>query len=141
MAKTKSRKMRGSNTYGHGIKGRRGKGRKGGKGLPGIGKHHWSYAIKHPEYLWGNHGFTSHHPKEEINTINIGILNENIEKMVKRKLALFDGEKYEVDLSILGINKLLGKGKVDKKMIVKVKYASKIAVEKLQEAGGELINA
>ncbi len=141
MASRKSRKMRGSNTYGHGIKGRRGKGRKGGKGLPGIGKHHWSYAIKHPEYLWGNHGFTSHHPKEEINAINIGELSERMDDLVEKKLALYDGDKYEVDLSILGVNKLLGKGKVNKKIVVKVKYASKIAVEKIQEAGGEVINA
>ncbi len=141
MANRKSRKMRGSNTYGHGRKGRRGKGRKGGKGLPGIGKHHWSYAIKHPEYLWGNHGFTSHHPKESIEAINVGELNERIDDMLDKKLVLFDGDKYEVDLSILGVNKLLGRGKATKKMIVKVKYASKIAVEKIQEAGGEVINA
>ncbi len=141
MAKRRSRKMRGSNTHGHGIKGRRGKGRKGGKGLPGIGKHHWSYALKHPEYLWGNHGFTSHHPKEEIKAINVGQLDEKIEELVKNKMALFGGDKYEVDLSILGINKLLGSGTTKRKMIVKVKYASEMAVEKIQEAGGEVINA
>ncbi len=141
MAKKKSRKMRGSNTHGHGIKGRRGKGRKGGKGYAGLGKHHWSFALKNPEFLWGRHGFTSHHPKEEINTINVGMLNEIIEEMVEQKTALYDGDKYEVDLSILGVNKLLGKGKVTRKMIVKVKYASEMAVEKIQEAGGEVINA
>jgi len=133
--------MRGSNTYGHGIKGRRGKGRKGGKGLPGIGKHHWSYALKHPEYLWGNHGFTSHHPKEEIREINVGTLSENIEYLAENKLALYDGDKYEINLEILGINKLLGSGRVDKKIVVKVKHASKIAVDKIKEAGGEVVNA
>jgi len=141
LARKKSRKMRGSNTYGHGRKGRRGKGRKGGKGYAGLGKHHWSFALKNPEFLWGNHGFTSHHPKEEINTLNVGVLNEIIERMVEDKLALYDGEKYEVDLSIINVNKLLGKGKVDKPIVVKVKYASKIAVEKIQEAGGEVVNA
>ncbi len=141
MARKKSRKMRGSNTYGHGRKGRRGKGRKGGKGYAGLGKHHWSFALKNPEFLWGRYGFTSHHPKEEINTINVGTLNEIIDDMVEQKLALYDGDKYEVDLSIIGVNKLLGKGKATKKMIVKVKYASEMAVEKIQEAGGEVVNA
>ncbi len=137
----KSRKMRGSNTYGHGIKGRRGKGRKGGKGYAGLGKHHKSFAIKNPEFLWGKRGFTSHHPKEMINAINVGELSEQIEGLANRKMALFDGEGYEIDLGMLGINKLLGRGKVDKKMRVKVKYASKIAVQKIEEAGGEVINA
>ncbi len=141
MVTKRSRKLRGSNTYGHGIKGRRGKGRKGGKGLPGIGKHHWSYAIKHPEYLWGSHGFTSHHPKDVITEINVGTLSENMDQLVERQLALFDGDTYEVNLSVLGLNKLLGKGKVTKKIRVKVKYVSKIATEKIQEAGGEVINA
>ncbi len=141
MAGRKSRKMRGSNTYGHGIKGRRGKGRKGGKGLPGIGKHHWSYALKHPEYLWGNHGFTSHHPKEEITAINVGVLSENIDALVEKKLALKDGDKYEVNLEILGVNKLLGSGRVDKKIVVRVKYASELAKSKIQGAGGEVVNA
>jgi large subunit ribosomal protein L15 len=133
--------MRGSNTYGHGIKGRRGKGRKGGKGLPGIGKHHWSYALKHPEYLWGNHGFTSHHPKDEVIIMNVGTLSETIDELVEKKLALYDGDKYEVNLEILGVNKLLGKGRVDKKMVVHVKYASESAKSKIQGAGGEVLNA
>jgi len=139
MAKKKSRKMRGSNTYGHGRKGRRGAGRKGGRGFAGLGKHHWSYALKHPEKLWGNHGFTSHHPKEESTTINIGVLNENIDYFVEQGLAKKDGDTYEIDLGAMGINKLLGKGKVTKKLRVKVKYASSNAVEKIEDVGGEII--
>ena len=139
MVKKKSRKMRGSNTYGHGRKGRRGAGRKGGRGHAGLGKHHWSYALKHPELLWGRHGFTSHHPKEEIEAINIGVLNENIERLVEQGVAKVDGDVYEIDLGELGIKKLLGKGKATKKMRVKVKYASSNAVEKIEDVGGEVI--
>ncbi len=141
MTKKKAKKMRGSNTYGHGIKGRRGKGRKGGKGYAGIGKHHKSFAIKNPEFLWGKRGFTSHHPKKVINTINVGELSENIDHYVEKKIALSNGDGYEIDLSILSVNKLLGRGKIDKKIRVKVKYASKIAVQKIEEAGGEVLNA
>ncbi len=139
MARKKSRKMRGSNTYGHGRKGRRGAGRKGGRGYAGLGKHHWSFALKHPEFLWGNHGFTSHHPKEEIETINIGVLNENIDALVQQGIAKMEDDVYEIDLGALGIKKLLGKGKVTKKMRVKVKYASSNAVEKVEDVGGEVI--
>ncbi len=139
MVRKKSRKMRGSNTYGHGRKGRRGAGRKGGRGYAGLGKHHWSFALKHPEFLWGNHGFTSHHPKEEIETINIGVLNENLDALVKQGIAKLNEDVYEVDLSALGIKKLLGRGKVTKKIRVKVKYASSNAVEKIEDVGGEVI--
>ncbi len=139
MARKKSRKMRGSNTYGHGRKGRRGAGRKGGRGYAGLGKHHWSFALKHPEFLWGNHGFTSHHPKEEIETINIGVLNENLDALVKQGIAKLNEDVYEVDLSALGIKKLLGRGKVTKRIRVKVKYASSNAVEKIEDVGGEVI--
>lgn len=139
MAKKKSRKMRGSNTYGHGRKGRRGAGRKGGRGYAGLGKHHWSFALKNPEFLWGNHGFTSHHPKEEIETINIGVLNENLDVLVKKGIAKLNDDVYEIDLDSLGIKKLLGRGKVTRKIRVKVKYASSNAVEKIEDVGGEVI--
>ena len=140
MARKKSRKMRGSNTYGHGIKGRRGAGRKGGRGHAGLGKHHKSFAIKHPEFLWGNRGFTSHHPKEEINSINVGVINENIEALVEQGFAVLENGIYEVDLEKMGINKLLGKGKVTEKLRVKVKYVSSNAARKIEEAGGEVIH-
>ncbi len=140
MAKKKSRKMRGSNTYGHGRKGRRGAGRKGGRGYAGLGKHHKSFAIKHPEFLWGNRGFTSHTPKEEIVAINVGVINENIEKLAAQGFATLDGDIYEVDLEKMGIKKLLGKGKVDRKLRVKVKYVSSNAERKIEEAGGEVIH-
>ncbi len=141
MSKNKSRKMRGSNTYGHGIKGRRGAGRKGGRGFAGLGKHHKSYAIKHPEKLWGNYGFSSHHPTEEIEAINVSVLNERIESLVKQGLATMNDNIYEVDLDKLGIQKLLGKGRITKAMRVKVKYVSSNAERKIEEAGGEVIHA
>ena len=140
MKRKKSRKMRGSNTYGHGIKGRRGAGRRGGYGDSGLGKHHKMWMIKYGK-KWGNYGFTSHHPKENINVINVGVLDEEMDNLVKNDYAKFDGKKYEVDLGQIGINKLLGKGKVEKIMTVKVKYASKNAVKKIEEKGGEVINA
>ena len=140
MAKNKSRKMRGSNTYGHGIKGRRGAGRRGGRGDSGLGKHHKMWMLKYGK-KWGNYGFTSHHPKEEIEIMNVGELNERIDDLVAHDFAKFNGENYEIDLKLIGIKKLLGKGKVEKKMTVKVKYASKNAVKKIEEKGGEVINA
>ncbi|MCD6370775.1 MAG: uL15 family ribosomal protein [Thermoplasmata archaeon] len=140
MTGKKSRKMRGSNTYGHGRKGRRGAGRKGGRGYAGLGKHHKSFAIKNPEFLWGNRGFTSHTPKEEMETINVGMLNENIEKFVALGFAKTDGEIYDVDLDKMGITKLLGRGKVNRKLRVKVKYVSSNAERKIEEAGGEVIH-
>ncbi len=140
MTKKRSRKFRGSSTYGHGIKGRRGAGRRGGRGMAGLCKHRYTWMVKYAPDHWGRYGFTSHHPKEEITTINVGFLDENIEKYVEQGIAKFDGEKYEIDLSELGVSKLLSKGRVTKRIVVKVKYASTNAVSKIEEAGGEVLH-
>ena len=139
MTTKKSRKMRGSNTYGHGIKGRRGAGRRGGRGFSGLGKHHKMWMIKYGK-KWGNYGFTSH-TRKDIEIMNVGELNEKIDDLVKNDFAKFNNGKYEIDLGLIGINKLLGKGKVEKKITVKVKYASENAVRKIEDKGGEVINA
>ncbi|MDW8011310.1 MAG: uL15m family ribosomal protein, partial [Sulfolobales archaeon] len=50
-----------------------------------------------------------------------------------------EGEFFVLDLSSLGYSKLLGRGKVDFKLKVAVYRATKEAVEKIREAGGEVV--
>ena len=49
-------------------------------------------------------------------------------------------ENQILDLTTLGINKLLGGGKVTTKMTVKVEQISRRAVEKIKAIGGNVIS-
>ncbi len=137
----KSRKHRGSRTHGWGSIGQHRKsGSRGGVGAVGYCKHKWTWVVKYFPDWYGKHGFTRPPViRTVIKAINVGRLNELINEMILRgEIEPVDGV-YEVDLSALGINKLLGEGKVDKKIRVKVAYASEIAINKIKEAGGEVI--
>jgi len=115
----KTKKMRGSKTCGRGFKKKaRGAGNKGGTGFGGV-KH------KHLKWRWGRHGFTRHGLIKEKRIINV------------EDLKHFDGE--EVNLNELGYDKLLGSGFIDRALKVYVKEASEKAIEKIKNAGGEVI--
>ena len=51
-----------------------------------------------------------------------------------------DSESRTLDLTNLGINKLLGGGTITTKMNVKVEQISRRAVEKIQAIGGSVIS-
>ena len=115
----RTKKFRGSKTHGHGFKKKaRGAGNKGGTGFAGA-KH------KHLKWRWGRHGFTRHGVVREKKTINLEELNR------------FDGD--EINLNELGYDKLLGSGFINRAIKVYVKEASEKAIEKIKNAGGEVI--
>ncbi len=139
----KSKKLRGSRTYGWGIQGQnRGSGLKGGKGKAGrkSGKHLWSWVLRYQPDYFGKHGFKS--PAEAripVKAIDVGRLDEQIEKLHKMGLVEWDGEKYLVNLRRLGYNKLLGSGKVKHRIVIigDVMYTER-ALEKIRAVGGEI---
>ncbi len=128
----KHRKMRGSRTCGFGRIGQHRKsGMSGGKGRAGIHKHKWVQG--QPRYV-GKHGFRCPTSVGELNTINVGELDE----MAKR-LSAGEGGVLEIDLESMGFDKLLGSGKITTPVRVKVGSCSKLAEEKVREAGGEVL--
>lgn len=132
----KTRKKRGSRTFGYGRVGQHRK--SGSKGMRKAGrhKHGWSYVIKYEPEYFGKRGFTS--PKSlrrRVNTMNVGTLDEIAEKVSTEKMK----DKLFIDLENLGYTKLLGKGKVTKSLIIKVSSHSKSAAEKIKETGGQIL--
>jgi large subunit ribosomal protein L15 len=119
----KYRKRLGSRTYHGDTKNRRGAGCRGGRGKAGSRSGHKSRIFKvGAEYRLK--------PKRKyIAAINI----EELEKLSEKL------NTNEINLTQLGIEKLLGKGKITKPIKVIVKKASKKAIEKIQEVGGEVI--
>lgn len=140
----KSRKLRGrTRTMGWGRIGQHRKsGSKGGYGAAGMHKHRWTWVVKYAPNWFGKHGFT--HPvshKIEIKEINVGELDEIAEYLLKTSVATREDEAIKIDLGKLGVNKLLGRGKVSKALIVVVNEASEKAIEKIENAGGKVIIA
>lgn len=138
----KSRKLRGRTRFmGWGQVGQHRKaGSRGGVGAAGMHKHKWSWIIKYAPDWYGKRGFKS--PKQlvrEVVAINVGQLSELIEKLALEGKAKKVGDVYEVDLGELGYNKLLGGGVVKYKLKVKVQTATKTAIDKIKQSGGEVI--
>lgn len=139
MGKKRSRKFRGYRRHGHGMKGRRGKGLRGGRGMAGLCKHRYIWMIKYAPDHWGTHGFTSHHPKPEIRAITLKDLDEKIDELIEMGYAREEGGKIIVDLNAAGYNRLLATGKVSRPLYVKVDYYSPRVEERLREAGGGIL--
>ena len=64
---------------------------------------------------------------------------ENIEITGKSKVSALKNGFYFVELGKLGFNKLLGDGRISTKFKIKTSFASRLAIEKVKEAGGEVV--
>jgi large subunit ribosomal protein L15 len=130
----KNVRQRGAKTHGWGAKKKhRGSGNRGGKGNAGTGKRaDCKKPSINPMLYFGRHGFSSIY-SEKYHVINIGSLNSNYDSF--RQLEK-DGV---LDLDGLGYKKLLSTGNLTQKLSIKVKEASKKAVEKVEKAGGRVI--
>jgi large subunit ribosomal protein L15 len=68
--------------------------------------------------------------------LNVQDLDCILDNLVNLGLAVKEGDSYIVDLARIGYYKLLGRGSTDKKINVKVEYATPLAVNKIESAGG-----
>jgi large subunit ribosomal protein L15 len=144
--KKRGRKFRAVRTRGYGrVSGHRAKGQKGGTGLTtGMFKYKYSYYLLQkklgfpdPAWIMGKQGFKTPQSIQRIkkvNTLNIKDLEMHLDSLVESKKATESGGKYVIDLGAMNIQKLLGNGKVTKKLEITVATASKKAVEKMAEA-------
>lgn len=136
--KRKIRKQRGSRTYGWGQTGQhRGAGRRGGRGATGYGKHKWTITVKYKPNYFGKHGFHAV-AESAVKAINVGELHDVSERLLSERTAKQEEKDVTLDLESLGYDKLLGKGKISRPLIVKVKEYSKKAAEKVEAAGGRI---
>ncbi|HDZ35652.1 MAG TPA: 50S ribosomal protein L15 [Thermococcus sp.] len=144
--KKKVRKLRGSHTHGWGCKKKhRGGGSKGGKGMAGTGKRKntkWTWTIKYaPDHL-GKRGF--HRPKAvqyTPNAINLSDIDENLTLFLDMGVAYEEEGKIIVDTTQLGVDKVLGTGRLSRPIVVKAYYVTPKAEEKIKAVGGEVLLA
>jgi len=139
---SKTSKFRGGRTHGRGKKAGRGAGLRGGRGNAGLHKHKWISTVKYDPEHFGRHGFKR--PQSVVSskvTINLSDLEQILPRLAEEGGAVEKDGRWSVDLDKLGIDKLLGSGRVTKPLVVKVAEASGNAETKLKAAGGELVKA
>lgn len=138
----KSRKMHGYRNRGWGSIGQHRKsGSRGGRGAAGMHKHKWSWIVKNYRDWFGRKGFVPRSPSStpKASEINIGQIEEVVNKMLEAGTATMENNKIVIDLSKMGINKLVGYGEITHPVKVIVWSASKKAIEKIEKIGGEII--
>ncbi len=140
MSKQKTKKFRGKRTFGGGThKNRRGGGSRGGRGNAGTCKHHFVRSMQRG-LSFGKHGFKRPQcaPGDKV-IVNIGELDEAIEQLAAEGLAEKKGTSYYINLSGIGIEKVLGNGKVTRSLFITAEEFSSAAKQKIEEAKGNAI--
>ena len=131
----KSRRQRGTRFCGWGQIGQhRASGSRGGVGNAGKHKHFYIRTVKEEPEHFGHEQFHALRKSDVTRWVNLKDLNQ----LMRYSKSSEDG-KVILDLNELGYEKLLGAGRVDAVVSVKVKKASKSAKEKIAEAGGEVL--
>ena len=136
--KRKSRKQRGSRYCGWGQVGQHRKGgMRGGKGRAGGRKHFWIRTVKYEPDRYLNKGFK---PPSSLKpapvTINVGELEDLALKTLDVDELIEDSE---LDLKVMGIDKLLGRGSIDTPLKISVSSYSSRALEKIEAVGGRIL--
>ena len=140
MPVNKRSKYRGSRTCGGGThKNRRNGGSRGGRGFAGGCKHHFvRYYLQGRTF--GKDGF-SHDQREDPATIDVGALEVMADVLLARGLAKLEGEVLSIDAAAIGVGKVLGSGRVTRRMKVSAAAFSEAAKKKLEASGGQAIVA
>tara|TARA_B100001113_G_scaffold136498_1_gene112081 strand:- start:2788 stop:3210 length:423 start_codon:yes stop_codon:yes gene_type:complete len=130
----------GSRTRGRGHKKGRGAGLRGGRGNAGC---HKTKRIMYERVgrVWGAHGFKR--PQTVVmanNAINLKVIEESAADWVDQGNASKKGKTVSIDLKKMGYDKLLGTGVPSQAYKITISAASAKAVEKIEAAGGEVIN-
>ena len=131
----KTRKLRGGRNMGWGQIGQhRASGHKGGLGVSGMQKHHYSTLLKEDPNHFGHDSTHPPHPNITKKWASVRDLDDLFSKFGKD-----EGGKKIIDLEAAGIEKLLGGGKATNAYTVKVNKFTATAEEKIKSIGGEVL--
>jgi large subunit ribosomal protein L15 len=129
----KVRKLRGSRTHGYGQVGQhRHSGKQGGHGAAGLHKHKWSWLLNNERDHYGRDPLVVPGGNRIPRWLNVGEL--------ERLAPAGSQGPVSLDLTSLGVEKLLGSGVVKRAFEIKVDAYSKNAKTKLEEAGGKIVS-
>lgn len=138
MPVNKRSKYRGSRTCGGGThKNRRGAGNRGGRGRAGINAHRFvKFYLEMGGPVFGKHGF--HHTSiNPIRVLDVGSIDQMIPVLVASGIAKQEGDRVVLEASVIGIEKVLGGGRVTQKMTISAQSFSEQAKIKIEAMGGQ----
>lgn len=139
--KKKSSKRRGDREQGRGKKKGRGAGLRGGRGHAGRHKHkRVHYAKLGQEFGYTNFGFKIPDEAQKlVISVNVEELDARLPMLVEMGEVQKQGDTYVVDLTKMGVDKLLGGGQIRSKVKITVATATPGAKSKVEEAGGAIV--
>jgi len=133
----KTRRLRGGRHMGWGQVGQhRASGHKGGLGVTGFQKHHYSSLLKDEPDHYGHESTSPPHPNITKKWASVRDLDDLFTKFGKE-----EGGKKIVNLESAGYDKLLGGGNISNAYSVKVENFTASAEEKLKAVGGEIVQS
>ncbi|MDK2990574.1 MAG: large subunit ribosomal protein [Methanoculleus sp.] len=137
MPVNKRSKYRGSRTCGGGThKNRRGAGNRGGRGRAGQRDHRFSHFYLKGEISNGKHGFVNK-TSVPVSALDVGEIDQMAEALLREGLASQEGDLITLDAAEIGIEKVLGGGKVTHKLSISAAGFSERARAKIEEMGGQ----
>jgi large subunit ribosomal protein L15 len=137
----KRSKYRGSRTCGGGThKNRRGAGNRGGRGRAGHRDHRFSHYLVAGDVHNGKHGFTNQTSVHQ-KGIDIGTIDQMAGDLLATGLAEQQGDVIVIDAERIGFDKVLGGGRVTRKLSISAKAFSERAKTKIEEMGGQAMTA
>ena len=114
-------------------------GMRGGKGRAGGRKHFWLRTIKYEPERYRSVGFL---PPSALKPVSVTINVGELEDLARQILTYYGVEGgNELDLTALGIDKVLGRGSIGVPLNIKVAEITSSAQEKIEEAGGSIIES
>ena len=133
----KTRRLRGGRHMGWGQVGQhRASGHKGGLGVTGFQKHHYSSLLKDEPDHYGHESTSPPHPNITRKWASVRDLDDLFTKFGKE-----EGGKKIIDLESTGYDKLLGGGNISNAYSVKIENFTASAEEKLKAVGGEIVRS
>ena len=113
----------------------RASGHKGGLGVAGMMKHHYSTLLKEDPDHFGHDSTHPPHPNITKKWASVRDLDDLFSKFGKE-----EGGKKIIDLAAAGFDKLLGGGKASTAYTVTVNQFTATAQEKIKAVGGEVLS-
>ena len=129
----KKEKLRGKRSHGKGnTKNKRGAGCRGGRGRAGSHKH------KYTKYYKDFGTNKKLKIKGAVLAINLSDLSQKLPKLLENNRVEKEGDAFVIDGNKIGYGKILGRGSLKEKIVVRNMEVSKKAAEIIESAGGKV---